>query len=169
MDVDRLGHSCAYVAVGSNLDSPENQVLRAIESLDALADCKVIQRSSLYVTEPVGYANQPDFVNAVCSVSTSLSPLELLTELLRIEKRQGRVRVAESNRPRIVDLDLLLYETERFESQRLELPHPRMHKRRFVLEPLAQISPELTIPGRGRVVDLLAQCLEQQVEMLNIQ
>ncbi len=168
MDINRLDPSCAYVAFGSNLDNPQHQVLRAIDSVDALGGCTVIRRSSLYATEPVGYANQPTYINAVCSISTTLPPLELLTELLEIENKAGRIRVKQHNRPRVVDLDLLVYELTQLTSERLELPHPRMHERRFVLEPLVEISPDLIIPGRGRAANWLKQSMNQHVQKLNI-
>lgn len=128
----------AYVALGSNLEDPHQQVLTAMEAIDALPGCSVTKRSSLYVTQPVGYLDQPDFVNAVVEILTSLDPLELLHALQGIEAAQGRVR-AFKNGPRTIDCDLILYEDCVMNTEELVLPHPRMHERDFVLRPLEEI------------------------------
>ena len=155
-----------YVGIGSNLDDPIDQVSKAIEKIDQHTECTVSKRSSLYRTAPIGFVDQPDFVNAVCKLSTGLCPIELLRELLKLEMTLGKVRPDQVNGPRSIDLDLLLYENESINSPELELPHPRMHERGFVLQPLIEIEPALVIPNHGKAVDLLALCSDQQVEKL---
>lgn len=130
----------AYVALGSNLNDPRAQVLCAMDAIDHIEGCRVIKRSQLYITKPVGYLNQPDFINAVVELQTSLAPLDLLQALQGIEQHQGRVREFK-NGPRTIDLDLILYENIVMETQHLTLPHPRMHERDFVLNPLEEINP----------------------------
>lgn len=158
--------NCAYIGIGSNLDDPAYQVANAIDNIDQWKGCAVSKRSSLYRTAPIGFADQPEFVNAACMLSTRLSPLELLKALLKLENTLGRIRTGPINGPRLIDLDLLLYENESISTAELELPHPRMHERRFVLEPLVEIDPEIVIPSRGKAVDLLVACNDQQVEKL---
>jgi 2-amino-4-hydroxy-6-hydroxymethyldihydropteridine diphosphokinase len=114
----------------------------------------LIRRSSLYCTTPVGYADQPDFVNAVAEIETRLSPDELLEACLEIERKHGRNRTFK-NAPRTLDLDILLYGDMMSVEPRLTLPHPRMHERAFVLVPLAEIAPDCVIPRRGCVADLV--------------
>lgn len=155
----------AFVALGSNLQDPQQQVLRAFTELDGLPGTHVTATSRLYRTAPVGYDNQPDFINAVAEVSTSLTPLELLRQLLALETAHGRERPF-PNAPRVLDLDLLLYDALQLHDAELTLPHPRLHERGFVLFPLADIAPELEIPGKGKVRDLLQHCANQGVERL---
>jgi 2-amino-4-hydroxy-6-hydroxymethyldihydropteridine diphosphokinase len=112
--------------------------------------------SSFRDTEPVGVVDQPRFLNAAAEIDTVLSPHELLDVLLAIERRLGRVRDGSRWRPRTIDLDLLLYGNDVVDEPGLRVPHPRLQERRFVLEPLAELDPELTVPGAGRVLDLLA-------------
>jgi len=128
----------AYIALGSNLNNPKHQVLTAIDLIHALPDCTVTQRSSLHLTAPVGYLDQPDFINAVIKVETSLAPLELLHALQKIEIAQGRIRTIK-NGPRTIDLDLILYEGVEMDSEELTLPHPRMQEREFVMGPLNEL------------------------------
>ena len=144
----------AFVALGSNLDDPRKHVLQAMDELSKLPGTQVLRRSSLYRTAPVGEPDQPDFINAVVQLDTALDPLELLDGLLAIERRHGRVR-SRRNAPRTLDLDLLLYDDRTFDTPGLQLPHPRMHERAFVLLPLTEIAPEASIPGRGPVAALL--------------
>lgn len=155
----------AFIAIGSNLQDPTRQVGLAFLLLDQLPQTRVIQRSSLYRTAPVGYDNQPDFINAVAEVSTDLEPLELLRALLNAETQQGRERPF-PNAPRVLDLDLLLFDDVSMNSAELTLPHPRMHERGFVLHPLAEIAPELDIQGLGRVIDLVQELAPQGVERI---
>jgi len=146
----------AFIGLGSNLADPLVQVRRALMELESIPGTRVTARSSLYRTFPVGYLEQPDFINAVASVQTTLKPQALLAALLAIENRHGRRR-AMRNAPRTLDLDLLLYGEVVLDQDALTLPHPRLHERAFVLAPLAEIAPEAMVPGRGRVGDLLAR------------
>jgi 2-amino-4-hydroxy-6-hydroxymethyldihydropteridine diphosphokinase len=146
----------AFIGLGSNLADPLAQLRQALMELETIAATRVTARSSLYRTSPVGYLEQPDFINAVASVQTTLKPQALLAALLAIENRHGRRRTTR-NAPRTLDLDLLLYGEEVLDQDGLTLPHPRLHERAFVLAPLAEIAPEAMVPGRGRVRDLLAR------------
>ena len=146
----------AYVALGSNLDDPRTQVERAFDALACLPRTTLHARSRLYRTPPWGFAEQPDFINAVAQLETGLSPRELLDALLSIERQAGRVR-GPANGPRMLDLDLLLHGTAVLDEAGLMIPHPRLHQRAFVLLPLAELAPELDIPGHGRVSDLLSR------------
>lgn len=155
----------AYVALGSNLADPVDQVRRAMEALSELPSVHVAARSSLYRTAPWGYAAQPDFINAVVRLSTSLTAHELLTHLLALEIRWGRVRTM-PNGPRILDLDLLLYDDERIAEPDLLVPHPRMHERAFVLAPLLEIAPSIAIPGIGPAAPIAATLADQGLERI---
>jgi len=155
----------AFIALGSNLQDPAAQVTRALAELDQLQGTHVVARSSFYRTAPVGYDNQPDFINAVAEVATELSPQELLQALLALEQLHGRERTF-PNAPRVLDLDLLMYEDVCLQEPALTLPHPHMHERGFVLFPLAEIAPDLEIPGKGKVAVLLQGCLDQGVRKL---
>jgi 2-amino-4-hydroxy-6-hydroxymethyldihydropteridine diphosphokinase len=147
-----------YVGLGSNLDEPDQQVLAAMDQLDAGAHCQVVKCSSLYCSAPMGDQQQPDFVNAVCCIHTQLGPHAVLDHLLDIERDHQRIRhVDRPDGPRSLDLDLLLYGDSHIVEPGLTVPHPRMHLRRFVLLPLSEIAPELYIPGRGLVYELLNQ------------
>jgi len=146
----------AYVALGANLGTREATLRRAVARLDARDDTVVVALSQLRETEPVGLLDQPRFLNGVVVLDTDLGPRELLGALLEIERELGRVRDGARNGPRPIDLDLLLYDGETVDEPRLTLPHPRLHERRFVLEPLADIDPTLAVPGRGTVAQLLA-------------
>jgi 2-amino-4-hydroxy-6-hydroxymethyldihydropteridine diphosphokinase len=146
----------AYIALGANLEDPVVQVRAGLAALATLPDTQLLMQSSLYRTAPVGYADQPDFINAVAAVDTELSPRELLDALLAIELNHGRVRQF-ANAPRTLDLDVLLYDDVEVNESGLTIPHPRMHERAFVLAPLAEIAPELIDPVTGKTVaDLLA-------------
>jgi len=146
----------AYIAIGANLGEPVAQVLQAGAELDALPRSRLLRLSSLYRSKPDGYAAQPDFINAVAALHTRLGPRELLTALLDIELRHGRRR-AFKNAPRTLDLDLLLHGDMSMHEPGLTLPHPRMAERAFVIAPLAEIAPDILIPGHGRAVDCLAR------------
>lgn len=147
--------TAAYVALGGNLGDPRRQVLDAVDALARLPGAQLLRRSHLYRTPPWGVREQPPFVNAAALLETSLEPHALLDELLAVERRAGRVRV-ERNGPRTLDLDLLHMEGVQLDDARLTLPHPRIAERAFVLLPLADLSPDLVLPGQGRVADLLA-------------
>ena len=145
----------AYVALGANLGPREITLLRAVDLLAETEGIDMQAVSQLRETEPVGLVEQPPFLNGAVAVETSLPPRELLERLLELERTLGRVRDVRWG-PRLVDLDLLVYGDLQVDEPGLRVPHPRLHERRFVLEPLAELDPELTIPGIGRVVDALA-------------
>lgn len=155
----------AYVGIGSNLEDPRAQVLRAFDELADLSDTRVTARSSLYRTAPIGHAGQPDFINAVASIDTRLPPQALLRELQALEARHQRKR-GFPNAPRTLDLDLLLYGDERIAMPDLTVPHPRMHERAFVLQPLVEIAAGVNIPGVGAARKQLAACAGQKVERI---
>ena len=144
----------AFIALGSNLDDPGRHIEAGFRELAALPQTRVIRKSSLYRSAPVGYLDQPDFVNAVAQIETGLEPRELLEALLDIEHRQGRVRDF-PNAPRTLDLDIALYGGLVLQEDGLTIPHPRMHERAFVVVPLAEIAPDALIPGRGTARELL--------------
>lgn len=147
--------SQAVIALGSNLDQPVQQVEAALQAIADLPGVCLLARSSCYRTAPVGYADQPDFINAVCQVETTLSPQDLLTALLQVEQAFGRVRTFR-NAPRVLDLDLLLVAGVRLDTEFLTLPHPRMHERAFVMLPLAEMAPDTLVGGHGRAADIAA-------------
>ncbi|MCW5624460.1 MAG: 2-amino-4-hydroxy-6-hydroxymethyldihydropteridine diphosphokinase [Burkholderiales bacterium] len=156
----------AYVGLGSNLASPDEQLDSALRALMALPDTRVVRTSSRYRTAPIGYADQPDFINAVAALETAIPMRALLDHLLRIEREHGRVREI-PNGPRTLDLDLLLYGDERYEGPGLTVPHPRMHERAFVMVPLAEIAPRLELIGYGNAAELAkALAAEQGISML---
>ncbi len=155
----------AYVALGANLGNPTAAVLAALAALANLPESRVARCSSLYRTAPVGILSQPDFVNAVAVLETTLPPEALLDALLDIEARFGRVR-RERNGPRTLDLDLLLYDDIELDLPRLTLPHPRLHLRAFVLLPLAEVAPDLVIPRRGSLAAWLPAVANQGIVRL---
>lgn len=147
----------AFVALGSNLDEPRRQVERALERLARLPATRVTGTSRLYRSEPLGVADQPDFVNAVVRLETGLTARALLDALLAVERAHGRTRSAERWGPRTLDLDLLLYADAVLDEPGLEVPHPGLTARAFVLYPLAELAPDLGIPGAGPLRDWLAR------------
>ena len=154
-----------FIALGANLGDPVVTVNAAILALRGLAQTEFIVASSLYRTAPVGLKHQPDFINAVVELVAVSSAPTLLEALFAIEERFGRQRSVK-NAPRTLDLDLLLYGDIVSDDPQLTLPHPRLHERAFVLAPLAEIAPQLNIPGRGGVAELLLCCADQQIERL---
>ena len=146
----------AYVGLGSNLDEPARRIALALTELEGIPATRVLRHSRLYRSAPWGLVAQPDFINAVAEIETSLSPRAMLWHLLSIERRHGRQRGEQRWGPRVMDLDLLLHADLRISEPGLELPHPRMHERAFVLVPLAELDPRLEIPGHGSVGSLLA-------------
>jgi 2-amino-4-hydroxy-6-hydroxymethyldihydropteridine diphosphokinase len=156
---ERQRSALAYVGLGSNLDAPRDQLERALVALASLPLSECIARSSLYSSSPVGPRDQPDFINAVAAIRTRLSPLALLDQLQALEQRHRRVRARRWG-PRTLDLDLLWYDGLSHRSPRLTLPHPEISRRRFVLEPLAEIAPTLTLEGESPLT--LAGRLEGQ-------
>jgi 2-amino-4-hydroxy-6-hydroxymethyldihydropteridine diphosphokinase len=157
----------AAIALGANLASPEAQVTRAFDELARLPGTTLIARSSLYRTAPVGYAGQPAFINAAALVDTTLSPRALLEGLLAIERAHGRVRDL-PNGPRTLDLDVIVYGDRVVDEPGLAIPHPRAHQRAFVLAPLAEIAPELRIPGHGLARECLATSDQSGIARMEI-
>jgi 2-amino-4-hydroxy-6-hydroxymethyldihydropteridine diphosphokinase len=155
----------AFIALGSNLQDPAAQVNSALREISRLPGTQLLRHSSLYRTAPVGYDNQPDFINAAAEVSTTLQPLALLRALLTLEASHGRERPF-ANAPRVLDLDLLIYDARVMHTPELTLPHPRLHERGFVLLPLAEIAPDLVIPGKGRVSVLASSCRDHEIEKM---
>jgi 2-amino-4-hydroxy-6-hydroxymethyldihydropteridine diphosphokinase len=148
----------AFVGLGSNLGDREATILRALARLQDEPELRLVRVSSLRETEPVGYVDQPQFLNGVAELETELTARDLLTRLLAIERELGRTRgEGPTLGPRTIDLDLLLYGEDTIAEAGLQVPHPRMHERRFALEPLAELDPSAVIPGRGQVQTLLAE------------
>ena len=156
----------AYVAIGSNLGRPVEEVEQAFEDLRGIAQTVLVKRSSLYRSKPLGYADQPPFVNAVALLDTALPAERLLDALQAIEAQHGRRR-SFANAPRTLDLDLLLYGDAVVDQPGLVVPHPRMHLRAFVLQPLLEIAAGIAIPGIGAAQSMLEQCGEQSVERIS--
>ena len=150
----------AYIGIGSNLNDPRTHVVRALEELDQLPHSRVVKRSSLYRSAPVGHAAQPAFINAVAQLETGLPAERLLAELQVIESRHGRRR-SFPNAPRTLDLDLLILGNLELDTPGLRIPHPRMHERAFVLKPLLEIAPDLQ-PRFD-----LAACAGQEIERID--
>ena len=148
----------AYIGLGSNLDNPIDQILSAVREIAALEHIEQIAVSPLYSSRPVGPQDQPDYINAVMKIQTSLSPLELLMACQTLESRHGRKRLVRWG-ARTLDLDILLYNNDLIDLPALKVPHPELPNRSFVLYPLADIAPaDLSIPGEGSLADLLAIC-----------
>jgi 2-amino-4-hydroxy-6-hydroxymethyldihydropteridine diphosphokinase len=146
----------AYIGLGANIGNRRRTLAAALEELAAEPGIAVVAVSSVRETDPVGIADQPRFLNAAAALETELTPRELLDRLLAVERRLGRTRSGPRFGPRTIDLDLLVYGGEQIDEPGLEVPHPRLHERRFALEPLAEIAPGLVVPGRGPLDALLA-------------
>lgn len=155
----------AFIGLGSNLSDPVAQVSHALHALDSLPQTRVLKRSSLYRSAPVGFLQQPDFINAVAQLETGLAPRALLDALLALEHECGRTREFR-NAPRTLDLDVLLYDDLVFHEHGLTLPHPQMHLRAFVLLPLLEIAPDCVISGIGSAAEVARNCEDQQLEKL---
>ena len=155
--MNRVDESAAYIGIGSNLDDPERQVRAAIDALKCLPRSTFVRASRLYRTAPWGKPDQPAFVNAAAAVRTRLSARELLDALLAIERAHGRVRDGERWGPRVIDLDVLVYGDARIDESGLRIPHPHLAERAFVLLPLADLDPDLEIPGSGPIRTLLGR------------
>ncbi len=153
----------AFIALGSNLDDPLAQIDAALRALSALPDTRLVKRSPLYRNQAVGPGRQPDFINAVAELVTALEPYALLDAIQGIEAAQGRNREAERWAPRVIDLDIVLYGQRRIRDDRLTLPHPELHRRRFVLQPLNDIAPDIVIPGCGPLHELLRQAPKHEM------
>ena len=160
-----MSRHIAFIGLGSNLDDPSSQLQRAIEAIAVLPDTHLLAKSSLYQCAPLGFVDQPDFVNAVAKISTGLTPSALLHALLHIEHQHGRERTFR-NAPRIIDLDVLMYDDVQLHEPGLTIPHPQMHRRAFVLRPLLEIAPDASIPGIGRAEEALIGCQDQVLERL---
>ncbi|HSU43528.1 MAG TPA: 2-amino-4-hydroxy-6-hydroxymethyldihydropteridine diphosphokinase [Casimicrobiaceae bacterium] len=158
--------SHAFIGLGSNLAHPRRQLAKALARLDAIDGVRLVAVSPSYVTAPIGGLAQPDFVNAVALVETTLPPHALLARMQAIERRQQRRRdvATPPNAPRTLDLDLLLYGARRMRSAQLTVPHPRMHERAFVLRPLTDIAPVVRIPGRGPARRFLPGVRAQRIQ-----
>ena len=146
----------AYIGVGANLGDREATLRRALELLSRHPAIDLVAVSALRETEPWGLADQPPFLNGAALVRTSLPPGELLDVMLGVERTLGRRRTGPRYGPRTIDLDLLLYGDRTIDEPGLAIPHPHLHERAFALEPLLDLDPDVEIPGRGRVADLLA-------------
>jgi 2-amino-4-hydroxy-6-hydroxymethyldihydropteridine diphosphokinase len=146
----------AYVGLGANLGDREQTLNAAVDALAGEPGIEVVAVSTLCETEPVGVGEQPRFLNGAAELETTLTARELLDRLLAVEQQFGRVRIVGEHGPRTLDLDLLLYGDDVIEEPGLTVPHPRLHERRFVLEPLAELAPGLLVPGHGEVESLLS-------------
>ena len=154
-----------YIALGSNLKNPRKQVLNGILSIKKLDGVKILKESYLYQTPPVGILNQPDFINAVIKVSSDHEPQKLLKEILNIENDAGRVR-DQKNGPRILDLDILLFDDLIINEENLTIPHPRMHERLFVLLPLKDIDENIMIPNQGKIKDIIKKLAKENINRI---
>lgn len=169
------GDAIVFIGLGSNLDDPPRQIRRAVQALRQLPRTVYLGDSGLFLSRPMPmpgkqqreHERQPDYCNAVARLRTKLEPLELLDHLQRIEHEQGRVR-GERWGARCIDLDILLYADQCIEHERLQVPHPGLHLREFVLYPLQRLDPSLHIPGRGMLLELLRQCAPNGIEYLGM-
>lgn len=162
----------AYIALGSNLENPIQQIRQGIDAIDQIEGVMVTARSPLYQTAPVGYSESkqdsiPDFINAAIRVETELSPEDLLSAILGVEDMAGRTRPYHYA-PRVLDCDLLMYESIEMQTERLTLPHPRMHERGFVLLPLFDVAPTLLIPNHGKIGPLITPAIASGVQQLSL-
>jgi len=156
-----------YIGLGSNLDQPLTQLSKAVEAMNSIAQTTVTGCSPVYRSAPLDYHDQPDFVNAVCELQTSLTAAALLQQLQKIELHQGRVREGHRYGPRTLDLDLLLYGQQQINEPDLIVPHPRLHQRAFVLYPLSDLEPDLQVPGHGSLAELKAGCSDQVLNRID--
>jgi 2-amino-4-hydroxy-6-hydroxymethyldihydropteridine diphosphokinase len=154
------------VGLGSNLQGPVRQLENSFALLDAIPDTRLILRSSLYRSAPFGGIEQPDFVNAVAALLTRLSAIELLQELQGIERARGREQGGVRWGPRVLDLDLLVYSGQTIADPRLSVPHPGIGERNFVLLPLAEVAPDLTVPGLGRIASIGVNLSEPSISRI---
>ncbi len=163
---DRRDSVAVYIGLGGNLGDPLKMMQAAIDDLKALPATTFDRCSSFYLSAPVGFVDQPDFINAVCRVYTRLQAEALMQQLLDIERRHDRQRLGPQGGPRTLDLDLLLYGVATINSRHLTVPHPRLHERAFVLYPLSELDPRVIIPGHADLDTLLRTCAGQQIERL---
>ncbi len=156
-----------FIGIGSNQNNPKQLVLESIEKIDAIVDLKITKQSSLYKTSPIGFMDQPDFINAVIEVAYKKSPELLLKNLLEIEVLFGRIR-KEKNGPRTLDLDILLFKNIHMNKNNLIIPHQRMHERLFVLLPLHEIAPNIFIEPYGSIKKLISNAPDSTVKKIEL-
>lgn len=154
-----------YIGLGSNLENPVQQLLTALQELDNLPATRLHRASSLYSSKPVGPQDQPDFVNAVACLETELDAHTLLDALQALEQGHRRIRERHWG-PRTLDLDILLFNEDFINTERLTVPHAFMHERGFVLLPLSEISPEIVLPGKGLITDILRNIATDDLQIL---
>lgn len=159
----------AWLGLGSNLQNPSCQLKTALEKLKSLDNTRIMKCSSFYRTPPWGDEQQDDFVNAVVEIETDLEPVSLLRELQSVENSMGRLRTGRRWGPRLIDLDLLMYGELQLHIAELEIPHPRMHERAFVLVPLCELDEMVHIPGKGRASELLESLESVNIHLLDEQ
>lgn len=155
-----------YIALGSNLNNPIEQVQKALTALHKITKTQLLRHSHLYHSKPLGPQDQPDFINAVALLETQLTPMELLNALLEIERQQGRIRTHERWGPRILDLDIILYGDEILNTPELHLPHPGLPIRNFWVYPLLEIAPDLILPDGTQLKTLVQQCSSEGLEKI---
>ncbi|MDB2705185.1 2-amino-4-hydroxy-6-hydroxymethyldihydropteridine diphosphokinase [Pseudomonadota bacterium] len=155
-----------FIGLGSNLADPIAQIKMAINAVDSLDDVSLVAQSSLYSSPPMGPQDQPDYINAVIEIDTSLFAHTLLDKLQAIEQEQGRVRRRHWGE-RTIDLDLLIYGANKLDDERLQVPHPGIAMRSFVLHPLAEIAPGITIPTMGNIKQLLIDCPQDGLQRID--
>lgn len=158
-----------YIGLGSNLDNPVMQIHEAVDRLRDILGVTIIKLSSLYRSQPMGPKDQPDFINAVAEIETNLSAEELLIFLQRIEAAQKRIRSGKRWGPRTIDLDILLFGDDEIDTRHLQIPHPGLSQREFVVYPLAEIASELRLPSGEKIADLKAQCPMRDMTILPLE
>lgn len=156
----------AYIGLGSNLDHPDMQIREALDRLGDTPGILVIQVSSLYQSKALGEEIQPDYLNAVVEIETNFSAEELLNFLQRIEDAQKRIRTENRWGPRTIDLDILLFGDDQIQTDRLQVPHPELSQREFVVYPLAEIAPNLRTPSGDSIAQLIAQCPQREIRRI---
>lgn len=159
-----------FIGLGSNLENPKQQVASAIHDLNLIPNSRVVAASSFYSSPPMGPQDQPDYINAVVEMDTTLTAHLLLDQLQQIEQKHGRVRKRHWGE-RTLDLDILVYGTESLDDARLQVPHPGLTQRAFVVYPLAEIAPQLVVPNMGTMAEIMANCPRdglQQLEKISI-
>ncbi|MGH8507522.1 MAG: 2-amino-4-hydroxy-6-hydroxymethyldihydropteridine diphosphokinase [Gammaproteobacteria bacterium] len=156
----------AYIGLGSNLADPGAQVTQGLLAVARLPETRIVAQSSLYRSAPMGPPNQPDYINAVAAIETAQTAYDLLASLQEVEARHGRARGVRWG-PRTLDIDILLYGTERIAAAALTVPHPGLRERAFVLYPLYEIAPDLEVPGLGPLAGLLSHCEGKGIERLS--
>ncbi|MEJ2115834.1 MAG: 2-amino-4-hydroxy-6-hydroxymethyldihydropteridine diphosphokinase [Gammaproteobacteria bacterium] len=157
----------AYIGLGSNLSDPQTQVTSALEEINSIPDTHVLKVSSLYVSQPMGPSDQPEYVNAVAKISTSLSPEQLLDKLQGLEQVHRRKREGKRWGPRTLDLDIILFGDLQMETKSLQIPHYGVAEREFVLIPLQELQANLIIPGKGAIEVLISQLPAYELKKLN--